>query len=127
MLILYTGQHHRRSVTRNFRGAQSNSQIVFRSTAIRTVTIFSLSYRKILKFWVARAPPPSEASKIIFGGGGLVPPKMYGRTTYGQQINSQLYTANERAELRKEIETMLLSYGLTYKQERIEQHTAQPY
>ena len=44
-----------------------------------------------------------------------------------QQINSQLYTANERAELRKAIVKMLLSYGLTYKKERIEQQTAHPY
>lgn len=35
-----------------------------------------------------------------------------------RQINSQLYTASERAELHKAIEAML-SYGLTYKQERL--------
>ena len=37
---------HMRSVNRNFRGAQSDSQNILRGTAIRTVTIFSLSYRK---------------------------------------------------------------------------------
>ena len=37
---------HRQSVTRNIRGAQSDSQNFLRGTAIRTVTIFSLSYRK---------------------------------------------------------------------------------
>ena len=56
---------HRRSVTRNL-GAQSDGQNFLRGTAIRTVTIFSLSYRKF------KNAPPSKASKL--GGGGHVPP-----------------------------------------------------
>ena len=81
---------HRRSVTRNFRGHKVTAKNFLRGTAIRAVTIFSLSYRKILKIGGGgRAHPyQSEDSKkkfIFFGGGGTStppPPKMYGRTAY---------------------------------------------